>query len=53
MRRASTTTPYEIVPSASMVLPPYSQATEDEQETYFFITPSTNGVYSEAYSTIF
>ena len=48
MRRASTTSPYEIVPSASMVLPPYSQATEDEQETYFFITPSTNGVYTEA-----
>jgi hypothetical protein len=53
MRRASTTTPYEIVPSASMVLPPYSQATEQEQETYFFITPSTNGVYTEAYNTIF
>ena len=53
MRRASTTSPYEIVPSASMVLPPYSQATEAEQETYFFITPSTNGVYTEALSTIF
>jgi len=53
MRRASTTSPYEIVPSASMVLPPYAQATEDEQETYFFITTSTNGVYTEAYSTIF
>ncbi|MGD1100846.1 MAG: hypothetical protein ABSA59_02175 [Terriglobia bacterium] len=53
MRRASTTAPYEIVPSASMVLPPYSQATEEEQETYFFITPSTNGVYTEALSTIF
>jgi len=53
MRRASTTVPYEIVPSASMTLPPYSQATEDEQETYFFITLSTNGVYTEAYSTIF
>jgi hypothetical protein len=53
MRRASTTSPYEIVPSASMVLPLYTQATEDEQETYFFITPSTNGVYTEAYSTIF
>jgi hypothetical protein len=53
MRRANTTTPYEIVPSASMVLPPYSQATESEQETYFFITPSTNGGYTEALSTIF
>ncbi len=53
MRRASTTSPYEIVPSASMVLPPYSQATEAEQETYFFVTPSTNGVYTEALSTIF
>jgi hypothetical protein len=53
MRRASTTSPYEIVPSASLVLPPYSQATEEEQETYFFITPSTNGVYTEALSTIF
>ena len=53
MRRASTTSPYEIVPSASMVLPPYSQATEDEQATYFFVTPSTNGVYVEALSTIF
>jgi hypothetical protein len=53
MRRASTTTPYEIVPSECMVLPPYSQATEQEQETYFFITPSTNGVYAEAYNTIF
>jgi hypothetical protein len=36
-----------------MVLPPYSQATEAEQETYFFITPSANGVYTEALSTIF
>jgi hypothetical protein len=53
MRRASTTSPYEIVPSASLVLPPYSQATEAEQETYFFVTPSTNGVYREALSTIF
>jgi hypothetical protein len=53
MRRASTTSPYEIVPSASMVLPPYAQATGDVQETYFFITPSTNGVYAEALSTIF
>jgi hypothetical protein len=53
MRRASTTSPYLIVPSASLVLPPYSQATEGEQETYFFITPSTNGVYTEALSTIF
>jgi hypothetical protein len=53
MRRASTTSPYEIVPSASMVLPPYAQATENEQETYFFITPSTNGVVTEALSTIF
>ncbi len=53
MRRASTTSPYEIVPSASMVLPPYVQATGNEQETFFFITPSTNGVYTEALSTIF
>ncbi len=53
MRRASTTSPYEIVPSASLVLPPYAQATEDEQETFFFITPSSNGVYTEALSTIF
>ena len=53
MRRASTTSPYEIVPSSSMVLPPYAQATVDEQETYFFITPSTNGAYTEALSTIF
>ncbi len=53
MRRASTTSPYEIVPSASMVLPPYTEATVDEQETYFFITPSTNGIYAEALSTIF
>jgi hypothetical protein len=53
MRRASTTSPYLIVPSASMVLPPYAQATEEEQETYFFVTPSTNGVYTEALSTIF
>jgi hypothetical protein len=53
MRRASATSPYEIVPSASLVLPPYSQATEQEQETYFFVTPSTNGVYAEGYSTIF
>jgi len=53
MRRASTTSTFEIVTSASMVLPPYSQATVDEQATYFFITPSTNGVYREAYSTIF
>ena len=53
MRRASTTSSYEIVPSASMVLPPYSQATPSEQETYFFVTPSTNGVYTEALSTIF
>jgi hypothetical protein len=53
MRRASTTSPYEIVPSASMVLPPFAQATEDDQETYFFITASSNGVYTEALSTIF
>ncbi|MGO8792687.1 MAG: hypothetical protein ACLQVL_35595 [Terriglobia bacterium] len=53
MRRASTTSPYEVVPAASMVLPPYAQATESEQETYFFITPSANGVYTEALSTIF
>jgi hypothetical protein len=53
MRRASTTSPSEIVPSASIVLPPYSQATQDEQELYFFITPSTNGVYTEALSRIF
>jgi len=53
MRRARTTTPYEIVTSASMTLLPYSQATQEEQETYFFITPSTNGVYAEAMSTIF
>jgi hypothetical protein len=53
MRRASTTSPYEIVQSASMVLPPYTEATVDEQQTYFFITPSTNGVYAEALSTIF
>ncbi len=53
MRRASTTTPYSIVPSASMVLPPYSQATPDEQEEYFFISPSLNGVCTEALSTIF
>jgi hypothetical protein len=36
-----------------MVLPPYAQATGDERETYFFITPSTNGVYAESLSTIF
>ena len=53
VRRASTTSPYFIVPSASLVLPPYAQATEEEQETYFFITPSTNGEYTEALSTIF
>ena len=53
MRRASTTSPYEIVPSGTIVVPPYSQATANEKETYFFITPSTNGVYTEAYSTIF
>ena len=53
MRRASTTAPFELVPLASMVLPPYDRATADEQETYFFITPSTNGVYAEALSTIF
>jgi hypothetical protein len=53
MRRANTTSPYVIVPSASMSLPPYSQATPAEQETYFFVTPTTNGVYTEALSTIF
>ncbi len=53
MRRASTTVPFEIVPSASMVLPTYAQTTENEQETYFFITPSANGIYTEALSTIF
>jgi hypothetical protein len=53
MRRASTTSPYEVVPSASMVLPPYTEATENDQGTFFFITPSTNGVYAEALSTIF
>jgi len=53
MRRTGTTSPYEIVPSASLVLPPYSQATPEQQETYFFITPSTNGLYAEALSTIF
>jgi hypothetical protein len=55
MRRASTTSPYEIVPSASMVLPPYSQATEEEQETYFFITatPGADGVVTSPLSTIF
>jgi hypothetical protein len=53
MRRASTTSPYEIVPSASMVLPPYSLSTEAQQETYFFITPTVNGAITEALSTIF
>jgi hypothetical protein len=53
MRRANTTSPYLIVPSATMVLPPYAQATQAQQETYFFVTPSTNGVYTEALSTIF
>jgi hypothetical protein len=53
MRRASTSSPYEIVPSESLTLPPYSEATQSEQQTYFFITPSTSGVYAEAYSTIF
>lgn len=53
MRRASTTAPYEIVPSESMTLPPYGQATPAQQETYFFITPSAGGVYTEALSTIF
>jgi hypothetical protein len=53
MRRASTTAPYLIVPSSSMALPPYSQATPDEQEEYFFISSSLNGVCTEALSTIF
>jgi hypothetical protein len=53
MRRASTTTPYEIVPSDSMVLPPFAQSTVDEQQTYFYITPSTDGVFTQALSTIF
>jgi hypothetical protein len=53
MRRASTTSAYEIVSSASMLLPPHAQATPDEQATYFFITPSANGVYAEPLSTIF
>lgn len=53
MRRTNTTSPYQIVPSATMTVPPYSQATTNQQETYFFITPSTNGVYTEALSTIF
>jgi hypothetical protein len=52
-RRACTTVPYEIVPSESMVLPPYSEATAEEQQTYFFISPSTNGVATEELSTIF
>jgi hypothetical protein len=36
-----------------MALPPYSLATEAEQETYFFISPTTNGVITETLSTIF
>jgi hypothetical protein len=53
MRRTSTTSPYEVVPSGSMVLPPFSEATENEQKTYFFISPSTNGVVTKGLSTIF
>ncbi len=54
MRRASTTTPYEIAPQADDI-PPYSEATEAEQETYFFITatPGGDGVVTTPLSTIF
>jgi hypothetical protein len=52
MRRASTTTPYEVAPQAAWI-PPYSQATQDQQQTYFFISPSAQGVATEALSTIF
>ena len=52
MRRASTTTPYEVAPQAAWI-PPYSQATPDQQQTYFFISPSAQGVATETLSTIF
>jgi hypothetical protein len=52
MRRASTTTPYEIATQAQGI-PVYSQATAQQQKTYFFVSPSQNGVATEAYSTIF
>jgi hypothetical protein len=52
MRRTNTTTPYDIA-SASAGMPPYAQATEEEQQTYFFISPSANGVATQQLSTIF
>jgi hypothetical protein len=52
MRRAGTTTAYEIAPQ-SVGIPGYSQAAREQQETYFFNSPSQNGVATETYSTIF
>jgi hypothetical protein len=52
MRRAGTTVPYELA-SAEDGIPAYSQSTEDQQQTYFFISPSANGVATEELSAIF
>ncbi len=52
MRRANTTTPYEIA-SGSSGMPPYSQATEEQQQTFFFISPSSGGVATQELGTIF
>jgi hypothetical protein len=52
MRRASTTTPYEIA-LQSAGIPAYSQATGEQQESFFFVSPSQNGEATEDLSTIF
>jgi hypothetical protein len=52
MRRASTTTPCEVAPQVAGI-PPYAQANQDQQQTYFFISPSSGGVVTETLSTIF
>lgn len=53
MRRASTRTLYEIALSTAGI-PAYASATAAEQETYFFISPSSaSGAATQTLSTIF
>jgi hypothetical protein len=52
MRRASTGAASEI-PAATLSLPAYASATVAEQEKYFWISPSSNGVATQVLSMIF
>jgi len=52
MRRAGATTPYKVAPQSEGI-PAYFQATAEQQESYFFVSPAQSGVATEELSTIF